>query len=52
MYIGLINMPEEQKNRLRKKFDELLESNGEIRIAADKDGGEVTLRFEVRYTPK
>lgn len=52
MFLGLVNMPEGEKDILRKKFDELLDSNGSMRITADKDGGEVTYVFEVRYVPK
>ncbi|MFP6000939.1 hypothetical protein [Bacillus subtilis] len=52
MLLELVNMPEGEKDILRKKFDELLDSNGSMRITADKDGGEVTYTFEVRYIPK
>ncbi|MCY9052462.1 hypothetical protein MOE90_01990 [Bacillus spizizenii] len=50
MYIRTKEMPEEQKDFLRKKFDELLERNSSLYITCDKDDyGEVVVQLEFRY---
>lgn len=50
MYIRTSEMPKEQKDFLRKKFDELLERNSSLCITCDKDEyDEVVMQLEFRY---
>ncbi|MCY7794096.1 hypothetical protein MOB54_02490 [Bacillus spizizenii] len=50
MYIQTREMPEDQKDILRKKFDELLERNSSLYITYDKDDyNEVVVQIEFRY---
>ncbi len=50
MYIQTREMPEDQKDLLRKKFDELLERNSSLCITCDKDEyNEVVMQIEFRY---
>lgn len=50
MNIRTKEMPEEHKDILRKKFDELLERNSSLCITCDQDEyGEVVIQLEFRY---
>ncbi|CAF1802664.1 hypothetical protein NRS6141_00760 [Bacillus subtilis] len=50
MYIQTREMPEDQKDFLRNKFDELLERNSSLCITCNKDEyNEVVMQIEFRY---
>lgn len=50
MYIRTTEMSKNEKDSLRKKFDELLERNSSLSITCDKDKyGEVVMQLEFRY---
>ncbi|MCA1184563.1 hypothetical protein [Bacillus licheniformis] len=50
MYIRTREMSEDQKDFLRKRFDELLERNSSLLVTCDKDEyGEVVMQLEFRH---
>lgn len=50
MYLWTRDIPEEQKEFLRKKFDELLESDCRLRITNDIDEyNDVAIQIDFRY---